>query len=363
MEPRHDPLEELIAKAAPRAPRDFAVAVEARMAARRHGRRRTATLGALAAAAALVVWVLARPTAPSARASAWVATEARATTPAIAVNKPLAVGATVRVGDGGALTLERATALGTARARVDADAEVRVGDGALELLSGSVQLEGPEARLTGDVAAVTTSAVDAVVAVELRRNPMMKAFPKAAALTALLTVGVREGAAKVQPPGHEPVLLAKNDRTMVAPHLPPLTTRAATAKPAAATPAAATPAAAKPAPAKPAATTNADDPPTSYKDQFRASIQSVLSDIAGCYEVALEDHPNLEGRSVFEMKVVTEHGKGRIADAEVVPNEGDLNAPALQQCILLVLSKTDFPPSTDGKPVTVRYPLLLQHQR
>ena len=42
------------------------------------------------------------------------------------------------------------------------------------------------------------------------------------ALAALLTVGVLDGGARVVAEGHAPILLAKNDRTMVAPKLAPL---------------------------------------------------------------------------------------------------------------------------------------------
>ncbi|MCA1663171.1 MAG: hypothetical protein LC659_02660, partial [Myxococcales bacterium] len=220
-----EPIDELIRGARPRAPRGIADAVFLRVAARRRARRTLAGAAlVVAAAAALVLWMQARPS-PATHDSTWVATNGKSVTVdgyAIALGKPLAVGALVHVGDGGAATLERASAGERARVEVAGNTNVRVGDGAIELLNGQARVEGPEARLTGDVAEVTTLAVGAVATVELRRNPMMT--KKTAALAALLTVAVVDGGARVVAQGHPAILLAKNDRTMVAPKLPPVTT-------------------------------------------------------------------------------------------------------------------------------------------
>jgi hypothetical protein len=351
-------IEDLIREAAPRAPRGIADAVERRLSAQRRTRRAIFGAGAfIAAAAMLVLWLIGRPPV-AAHKSAWIAVRAASTTAdgrAIDIGAPLLVGALVHVGDGGAARLERQSGDERASVELDANSEARVGDGALELLTGSARLEGPEARLTGDVAEVTTLGSSARATVELRRNPMLT--KNTAALAVLLTVGVVDGGARVVAKGHDPVLLAKNDRTMIAPKLPPLTTRAA--KPSAAK---------KPAPAPAPAATNPkpSDTPAATADgdldkgKFRAAVQTVIGDIKSCYEAALADNPNLEGRSIVEMRVVTRNGVGKIADAEVQPNEGDLNAPSMQQCMLQALSRADFPPSLDGDDVIVHYPFVFQ---
>jgi hypothetical protein len=345
----------LIRGAMPRAPRGIADAVEERLGARRRTRRALASVGALVAAAAvLVLWLIGRPS-PAALQSGWIAVRAERATAddrAIAVGKPLVVGARVHVGDGGAATLERPSAGERARVELAANTDARVGDGAIELLSGSARLEGPEARLTGNVADVTTLGVGAAATVELRRNPMLT--KNTAALAALLTVGVVDGGARVQAKGHEPLVLAKNDRTLIAPKLPPLTTRAA--KPATA--------AAKtkpPAPAPAVKATEAPSPPSDDvldRQTIRTAVRSVLGDIKSCYEAALADNPNLEGRSVVRMTIVTKNGAGKVSDAEIQPDEGDLDAPTMQQCILLALSHATFPPSVDGEDVVVSYPFV-----
>jgi hypothetical protein len=366
-----DPLDQAIREAAPRAPRGFAAAVERRIAGERRARSRLVAVGALVAmAAGLVVWLLARSPSPRVVESTWTAvaahdatvtvTQEGATVPLVA-GRAVAVGAVIKVGAAGEARLERTTALG-------GESETRVGDGALELLSGSVRLEGPEARLTGDVAAVETLGVSADVAVELRRNPMWKMIPKAAALSALLAVTVQDGGARVEAKGHDAIVLAKNDRALVAPKLPPLTTRAnaanasAAKKPPAAT-APATAAATAPAtakkPAPAAAAPRADVVGALDKDTIRKVVVGTIGDIKACYDVALAENKHLAGRIVVKMTVVTKDGKGHVSEGEIVPNDdGDLNSAKMQQCILEVLSRAEFPPSADGEPVVIGYPFV-----
>lgn len=369
MEPRIDPIDELIRDAAPRAPRGLGDAVEVRLAARRRTRRTIAGASVLvAAAAALVLWLLARP-APLVPTSGWRVTAARAATVdarALVVGDALAVGATVRVGDGGQATLSRATATEPVSVELAANTEARVGDGALELLTGVARLEGPEARLTGDVAEVTTLATGGAATVEIRRNPMVNA--KTAALAALLTVSVHDGGARVAAQGHTPVLLAKNDKTMVAPKLPPLTTRAPTKTTTTAKKPAPPPAAKPAAAAAPAPTPPDDDGPRAWvrgaldKESIRDTIRGTLGGIKGCYEQALQTNDQLSGRIVVRFTIETKDGKGHVSDGEIQPNDGDLNAPMLQQCILETVARAEFPPSIDGKPVVVSYPFVLKAQ-
>ena len=351
-----EPIDDLIRGAMPRAPRGIAEAVDKRLAARKRTRRAFAGVGLfVAAAAALVLWLVARPA--RVPQSSWMAKSATLTTidgMPIVVGRALPVGALVHVGDGGGARLERPSAGETARVELSANTDARVADGALELLTGSARLEGPEARLTGDVADVTTLGVGAAATVQLRRNPMLT--KNAAALAALLTVGVVDGGARVQAKGHDPLLLAKNDRTMIAPKLPPLTTRA----PAKTTPASAKKPTPTPAAAKSTSDTKAIADGDLDKGAFRAAVRTTLGDIQSCYEAALAQTPGIGGRIVFQLRVVTANGKGHIADGEVQPNEGDLNAPGLQQCMLQALAKAEFPPSVDGDDVIVSYPFVLK---
>ncbi|HEX6837873.1 MAG TPA: AgmX/PglI C-terminal domain-containing protein, partial [Polyangia bacterium] len=236
-----------------------------------------------------------------------------------------------------------------------ANTDARVGDGALELLTGRARLEGPDARVTGEVAEVTTLGVGAAATVELRRSPM--STKNAAALAALLTVGVADGGARVQAKGHAPIMLAKNDRTMIAPRLPPVTTRAATKS--------ARPAAAKtPAPAPAARPTDApppaDDEGRIDKDTIRAVVQRHVKDVQFCYEQALKDSPKLAGRIVVRMTLVTKDGVARVGDGEIQPEDGDIPSLTMQSCVLQAFSRWKFPPSVDGEDVVVSYPFVFK---
>lgn len=160
------------------------------------------------------------------------------------------------------------------------------------------------------------------------------------------------------------MLLAKNDRTMVAPKLPPVTSRATSTT-------TATAAAKKPAPAKPAATTTTTTPAaTPDNDELRASVRGPLDkeairtvirrhlpEIASCYEQALLEDAKLDGRFFVRMKLVTSDGAGHVSEAEIVPvDDGYLDSPSMQSCVLQAVSRWQFPPSIDGSPVLVDYP-------
>ncbi|HEY2743293.1 MAG TPA: AgmX/PglI C-terminal domain-containing protein [Polyangia bacterium] len=364
-----EPIDDLIRASTPRAPRGLAEAVEARLAARARSRRALAAAGAFVAAAALLIlWLVAHPTPPRAHDSAWVAASATAATAdgkPIAAGQPLTVGALVHVGDGGAARLERPSAGGSARIDLSANTEARVGDGAIELSYGQARLEGPEARVTGDVAEVTTLGASAAATVELRRNPMIKAsLPKTAALAALLSVGVLDGGARVVAKGHAPILLAKNDRTLLAPMLPPVTMRAP-----APTPSPAAKPAAKPAVTPtPAPTANDDDgtPPAEIrgelnKDIIRDTVRDHINEIRFCYEQALADTPTLDGKLVVRMTLVTKDGVARVSEAEIQPvDKGYLDSLSMQQCVLQAVSRWHFPPSLHGGDVIVSYPFVFK---
>jgi len=180
-----------------------------------------------------------------------------------------------------------------------------------------------------------------------------------AALAALLTVGVADGGARVQAKGHAPVLLAKNDRTMVAPKLPPLTTRAPVKTTSAKKP---TPAPQpEPAPKPAAAPTANENDNILDKDVIRTTVQKHLPEIQFCYEQALKETPKLGGKFVVKFTIVTKDGVGRVSDGEIVPgDEGYLESLSMQSCVLQAFSRWHFPPSRTGEDVVVSYPLVFK---
>jgi hypothetical protein len=372
MEPSEtDELDEALRAALPRAPRGFADAVERRVGARRRGRGWVLGASVLTAmAAALVLWLLARPSGPPAPASPWLVAEAKGVTllrpdgapaPAPRPGQLLAIGAELRVGDGGDAALVRPAAGdgGAARARLSPGAAVRVGARELTLAAGAARLDGDGARLDGEAAQVILLGDGAEAMIEMRRQEMTrgKMLTKWAG-PALMAVSVLSGSALVEARTHAPVQLMRNDRMVVASGLPPLVTRAAAAPAKTAT--SAPQPAVKPA-SKPAATTS--EPP--MKEQIRSSVRAVRGELAGCYEKVLGKESKVAGRMVVQMRIVARDGKGRVDDAEVLPQEnggGDLASPLFEQCVLEVLAKADFPRPTGDEPLIVTYPFVFSNE-
>jgi hypothetical protein len=274
------------------------------------------------------------------------------------------VGAQLAVAHGGAATLERALA----RVTLAEDSRLRVADGgALQLSTGGARLEGPETRIDGDVATVTTLGVSADIAVRLERRTNMNG--KNVMLATVMTVAAHGGGALVQAREHAPVLLAQNDRATMVGTLPPLVTRAPVllAKNDAKVTPAAKPAAqteAKP-PARGKGAGAADtQPPVGEvdRDKIRTVMRSAAADLESCYETALAKTPNLYGRVRVKMTLLNRDDKAVVDEAEVMPTgEGDLVAPLFEQCIIGVVGKLQFPTfqSDDGKLV-VEYPFIFK---
>ena len=360
-----DAIDSLLRDAAPRAPRGFADGVlrriEVAAGARRRRRARLVSVGALVAvAAALVLW-LARPTTNVRLApSGWSVVAQAGLTMTAPDGRPARdpdVGVQLVVGHGGAATLERALA----RVTLAQDSRLRVAaGGALQLSTGGARLEGPETRVDGDVATVTTLGVSADIAVQLERRTNMNA--KNVMLATVMTVAAHGGGALVQAREHTPVLLAQNDRATVMGTLPPLVNRAPVllANNDAKKPAPAKPATKSPATTSDVKATATPEPGDLDKATIRRVIQGSLNDIKDCYEKTLETEPNLSGKTVVRMSIVTRDGKGVVDEADVLPQgEGDLVSPRFEQCLLDVVGKMQFPPPLDGK-MTVDNPFILK---
>jgi hypothetical protein len=262
--------------------------------------------------------------------------------------------------------------------QLEAGATARVGARVLTLTAGTARLRGDGASLDGEAAKVTMLGAEAESMIERRRPDMTRSnlWMKWTG-PALMAVTVLSGGARVQAQAHPSVVLAHDDRMLVAQGLPPLVTRAAS--PAATTAPVATPAktlaktpgkapAATPAPspspsAKPATSgagqaSATPDPSPEMKDKIRTSVRAVLGDLKSCYETVLAKDEQVAGRMLVRMRIVPRDDKGRVAEAEVVPQDtGDVARPAFEQCVLEVLSKADFP-RPDGDELNVDYPFV-----
>jgi hypothetical protein len=370
-----DAIDSLLRDAAPRAPRGFADGVmrhvDVAAGERRRLQARIASVGALVAvAAALVLWLVRPTTEVHLPPSGWSVVAQAGLTMTAPDGRPARepdVGVQLAVAHGGAATLERALA----RVTLAEDSRLRVADGgALQLSTGGARLEGPETRIDGDVATVTTLGVSADIAVRLERRTNMNAKNvMSATLATVMTVAAHGGGALVQAHEHAPVLLAQNDRATMVGNLPPLVNRAPVllakndvkvtpaAKPAAQTEA-------KPAVSRKGAGAADTQPPVGEedRDKIRAVMRSASADLKSCYETALAKTPDLYGRVRVKMTLLNRDGKAVVDEAEVMPTgEGDLVAPLFEQCIIGVVGKLQFPTfqSDDGKLV-VEYPFIFK---
>src|SRR5262249_52330171 len=97
------------------------------------------------------------------------------------------------------------------------------------------------------------------------------------------------------------------------------------------------------------------------KDQVRAVVRRHIDEIRFCYEQSLVDKPELGGRFIVRMTVLTENGAERVSEAEIVPaDDGYLDSPTMQSCVLAAVSRWKFPASDDGEPVVIDYPFVFK---
>ena len=344
-----DELDEAIAAAAPRAPRDFGAAVEARLRRRERARgQRLAGAGALVTlAAAAMVLLLIRPTPPPAPDAWRVASAHGATLVGVdGTRRPLVGGEalvngvhiTVAPGGEASLTQSSATVI------LAAETAVRVAQHELEIERGSARLEGPESRVAINGTTVTALGVGAAVAVEARRSEMNAIKPTnlvkpilAGAAATLVAVTVYTGAARVQPAGGpSPVELAADDRLLLEPMLPPLVTRAK---------------------ALPAYHQEHED--SQWYSSLSAAMHVPFARMRHCYEMSLDPNGKLNTHLVMRLHILKLNDHGVVESAELQPEGHNVNAPVTDQCLLEAVGAAELPaPSGDAITVDYAFPVL-----
>ena len=86
------------------------------------------------------------------------------------------------------------------------------------------------------------------------------------------------------------------------------------------------------------------------------AVREVMPDILGCYQEALADVPDLDGRLVVGFTIADSDGLGRVRAVEI--DEGDLVDGPMEDCLLDVMSVLQFDPPEDGGEVAIHYPFL-----
>ncbi|HEX2572112.1 MAG TPA: AgmX/PglI C-terminal domain-containing protein [Polyangia bacterium] len=403
-------LDDVVRRAAPRAPETLLPQVLAAVAASERARRRRrwrvgvgGVAGALAVAAVVLLVLRTRSTfgpglspAPAgAEAGPWrlAAAAGDVIVPGGGVGDPLPAAAALTVAAGGSARLERG---GEAFVLARGLAVLRTEGATLTLLGGTARLGGDGIDVTTAPARIHTMGRDADVELTLQGRSDMdhrflvakKGVVAGAALgTALLAIHVYRGQAVVERrPGAPPLTLAAGDGALMGASGPPLVVRAPVAAPqavAAVTPRkegarealqAMRPTGARPLPpsgaARPTAATEGEEGPPPLnaeldgaldKEVVRAGIQKIIPQIKTCYESALEKAPQLNGRLLVKFKIRAQDGKGVVGEGEIQPDSDAalLAEPETGQCILDALAVAEFPAPEDGGEVTVSYPFVL----
>jgi hypothetical protein len=94
-------------------------------------------------------------------------------------------------------------------------------------------------------------------------------------------------------------------------------------------------------------------PPT--KEGIDGAMREVLHDIRRCYQLALEEFPDLEGSFVAEFVITDEDGLGVVTAASVL-RASTIEDEPMEDCVFDVLHSLAFDPPEDGGSMTVTYP-------
>ncbi len=121
---------------------------------------------------------------------------------------------------------------------------------------------------------------------------------------------------------------------------------------------------ANPGPAEPPpdATTDTGEPPRSAwpltGDGLRGAVAEVLPDLRDCYQVALEEIPDLAGRVELSFSIEEVDGVGQVTSVDVVHDAPDaLQDAPLEACLLDHFAALTFD-APDGGTLSVNYPIL-----
>jgi hypothetical protein len=77
-----------------------------------------------------------------------------------------------------------------------------------------------------------------------------------------------------------------------------------------------------------------------------------------CYELALREHPNLEGRLVLSFAIVGEPTLGGVVESLQFVSDGGIADTNLQECVRATLETQTFAPPQNGGRVQVTYPFV-----
>ncbi len=92
------------------------------------------------------------------------------------------------------------------------------------------------------------------------------------------------------------------------------------------------------------------------KEYIRERISEVVPLLGECYEIALENAPELAGALTIDFVIDAEEEVGGFVREAIVAEDSPLNDPVLAECVTETILSLEFVPPKDGGVVRVRYP-------
>jgi hypothetical protein len=97
------------------------------------------------------------------------------------------------------------------------------------------------------------------------------------------------------------------------------------------------------------------------RDGIQGAVREAVPDIRECYEGWLRANPALAGKVTVRFTIASDPDdaeRGKVTRAALVAS--DVAHPLMEGCVLNVMSGLAFEAPSDGKPLDVNYPIILQ---
>ncbi|MFK7998687.1 MAG: AgmX/PglI C-terminal domain-containing protein [Polyangiales bacterium] len=114
----------------------------------------------------------------------------------------------------------------------------------------------------------------------------------------------------------------------------------------------------------PSALPMAETPPAAEPDYgtleasyIRDAMDEMIPLLAECYELALEEEPELQGRLVLNYTIGGEPEVGGVVEEVAINEESDLRHPILDECVRETIYTAELPAPEEGGQVQVTYPV------
>lgn len=91
---------------------------------------------------------------------------------------------------------------------------------------------------------------------------------------------------------------------------------------------------------------------------IRSAMEEMLPLLGECYELALEEDPELQGRLVLNFTIGGEPEVGGIVEEVLINEESDLRHPLLDECVSETIYTAELQAPEEGGQVYVTYPDL-----